>query len=148
MVFDMSESAKNYVKSVNTYSTSGQIDQWDLYYYCALIGMRHLRLCDDDVRLDEFSKTYTKAYFRSRNLIAGLLVDAELRRTGQDVTKDNISHMFSQYLCTSDLVLNSEGIKRLNRYAQGGFEYLNEKSSKLNDVFSLIRTCIKLINEE
>ncbi len=147
MVFDMSESAKNYVKSINTYSKSGQIDQWDLYYYCALIGMKHLRMCDKDFHLEEFNKSYSKSYFRSRMLIAAMVVDAELRRVGCDMTKENISDKFSDYLCTSDIVLNSEGIKLLNRYAQGGFEYLNEHASKQTDAFSFISTCISLINE-
>ncbi len=148
MVFDHSEGASDACKSIISHSISGPIDHMDFYYYCALIGFRYLLLGDSDIRLKEFSKDYTKSYARVRYLMAALLIDAELKRTGQNHSKENISAMFSKYLDNNDIVLKPEGVALMNRYAQGGFEYLSKNASSMNDTFQFIRTCEKLINEK
>ena len=147
MVFDHSESAKKMCASIRDNSNSGKIDDMDFYYYCALIGFKHQLLGDPNTKLIEFSKSYTKAYSRTRYLIAALMIDAELKRTGQNLSKDNISSMFSKYLDSNDNVLKPKGVDLLNRYSQGGFEYLLNNASSMTDSFQFIRTCVNLINK-
>jgi len=53
---------------------------FDAFYSCLLLGLdgeRHGRA--EDLETDEFAKVYPEAYRGQAELIAGLLVDAELR---------------------------------------------------------------------
>ena len=147
MGFKLSSEARKYFQTIKRYTNTGEIDFWDFYYYCALVGMKKQKISGEQEQLIEFMRGYDQDYLPSRYLIAGLLVDAELKRTCEPLTRENVHAKFSRYLDTSNEVLNNLGQDMLNRYAQGGFEYLRDNESQQKDSFSFISTCIQIINE-
>jgi hypothetical protein len=101
---------------------------FDAYYSCLLVGLdgeRHGRA--EDLETDEFSKVYPEAYRGQAELIAGLLVSAELRR--QEIEPEDRDSIEAEMVRLLDLKsstrLSGEGDRLLNLYAAVGFEKLD-----------------------
>lgn len=101
---------------------------FDAYYSCLLLGLdgeRHGRT--EDLEADEFAKVYPEAYRGQAELIAGLLVDAELRR--QEIEPEDRDSIESEMVRLLDLKsstrLSADGDRLLNLYAAVGFEKLD-----------------------
>lgn len=147
MSFKYSEEAKSAIAKINLYSRSGDIDVWDFYYYCSLIGMHFQKMCSEDVHLNEFSKNYTQQYYPYRHIIAGLLISTEIKRIGCKLDKENIIKQFKLLISSdSELILNSKGLNLLDRYAEGGFQILSEKYPSMTDAFDFLTTCVSIIS--
>jgi hypothetical protein len=101
---------------------------FDAYYSCLLLGLdgeRHGR--PEDLETDEFAKVYPEAYRGQAELIAGLLVSAELRR--QEIEPEDRDSIEAEMVRLLDLKsstrLSTEGDRLLNLYAATGFEKLD-----------------------
>ncbi|GEM_PF-1672437 len=105
----------------------------DKYYACLMLGLRACELgSEDDIVPNSFLAAgagYPEAYREIADLIAGLLVDAEIRRNSIDVkNRDQIESETVKLLEPhSTMGLSNKGIDLLNRYAAGGFEYLESE---------------------
>lgn len=101
---------------------------FDAYYHCLMCGLDQRRLGAEAEVGDEFVRDYVQAYQPHAELIAGLLIDAELARTQID-TNDVRSvekRMIELLDPTSATRLSSEGMELLNRYAAGGFDVVSD----------------------
>lgn len=103
---------------------------FDAFYCCLLVGLdmrRHGK--EEQLEPAEFTKVYPEDYRSQAELIAGLLVDAELAR--QDIREDDGPAIEQEMVRLLDLKsstrLSSEGDDYLNLYAAAGFEKLEER---------------------
>lgn len=101
---------------------------FDNYYLSLMIGLASLR--DDPLSNgDELVRRFPTPYFTVGKLVIGLLLIAETEKLGKKLTdKGDVEFLVNQYLDPNDAnSLNEAGFERLNRYANGGFNYLVER---------------------
>jgi hypothetical protein len=102
---------------------------FDAYYCCLLLGLDSRRLGDDSkLEADKFIEAYPESFKGQAELIAGLLVDAELNRLEIDLEdRARIEKEMVRLLdLTSPTRLSADGDRLLNRYAVSGFERLRD----------------------
>jgi hypothetical protein len=102
---------------------------FDAYYCCLLLGLNEGRIGDETrLETDKFIEGYPDTYKGQAELIAGLLVDAELRRLqiGPDEREDIERQMVHLLDLTSPTRLSLNGDHLLNRYAVTGFDRLQD----------------------
>jgi hypothetical protein len=134
MRFRLSKEAKgyfSYIMAEGGYSgDKGKFLQFDIYYYCALIGFSALRINEETSDLDDgFMQTYPKEYKNSKAYIAGLLVSSEFKRQRIDVTGGELEQLMLKYLDNeNDTHLSNEGFAKLDAYALAGLQIYKEKS--------------------
>jgi hypothetical protein len=107
--------------------TAGRFLLFDAYYCCALLGLDSARLGDDaELEGASFLAAYPEAYKGQAEIVAGLLVDAELRRLGinSDDRQDVEGKMVELLDLTSPSRLSVKGDNLLNLYAVTGFDRL------------------------
>jgi hypothetical protein len=100
---------------------------FDCYYSCLLIGLdRRRQGRPDQLEPTDFTRAYPDDYKGQAELIAGLLVEAELSR--QDIDPEDRESIESEMVRLLDLKsatrLSVEGDRLLNLYAAAGFEAL------------------------
>lgn len=110
---------------------------FDAFYCCLLVGLdlrRHGK--GEQLEPSEFTKGYPEDYRSQAELIAGLLVDAELAR--QDIREDDKQSIEQEMVRLLDLSsvtrLSDEGDRYLNLYAEAGFEKLEERIPAADNV--------------
>lgn len=106
----------------------------DKYYACLMLGLRAGELGSEDAMVPNSflaaGSGYPEAYRETADVIAGLLVDAEIRRNNIDVTdRDQIEREVVKLLKPkSAMGLSDKGIDLLNRYTARGLEYLKSET--------------------
>jgi hypothetical protein len=100
---------------------------FDIYYFCLMAGLLSGRRSEH--ASTEFVNTFVDDYKPVQTLIMGLLITAELKRLGIDVTekkrvRELISKLFAPNTPTN---LTDEGQRLLNSYASGGFDFISEE---------------------
>jgi hypothetical protein len=106
---------------------TGRFLLFDAYYCCLLLGLDSARLGDAaDLEAISFLTPYPEAYKGQSEIIAGLLVDAELRRLGidADAREDVEGKMVELLDLVSPSRLSAKGDELLNLYAVSGFDRL------------------------
>ena len=107
--------------------TSARFLLFDAFYCCMLLGLDQAKLGDES-RLEpaNFIIGYPEPYKGQAELIAGLLVDAEIRRLEiQPDDRDDIERQMVHLLdLSSPSRLSIDGDDLLNRYAVAGFDRL------------------------
>lgn len=132
MRFQMSKEMKNYFDNImNSGGAYGADDRkkfiiFDVYYYCALVGMAAVELDENKSNLDEgFVQEYPTSYKESKVQIAGLLVATEAKRMGIDMHSERLEEIMLEYLDDSEKTMLSEkGITTLNAYSLRGAQIL------------------------
>lgn len=110
---------------------------FDAYYCCMLLGLDDATLGDAS-RLEpaNFIVGYPEPYKGQAELIAGLLVDAEIRR--QKIRPDDRDDIERQMVHLLDLSspsrLSAEGDELLNRYAVTGFDRLKAAMTECDNL--------------
>ena len=105
----------------------------DKFYACLMLGLRAGELGQEvDITPNSFlapGAGYPEAYKETADLIAALLVDAEIRRNNIDVTDRDLIERETVKLLEprSALGLSNSGVDLLNIYAAGGLEYLKSE---------------------
>lgn len=108
----------------------------DKYYACLMLGLRASELgSEEDIASSSFLAAgagYPTAYRETGDRIAGLLVDAEIRRNYIDIKdREQIESETVKLLKPqSTMGLSDKGIDLLNRYAARGFEYLRDQMDR------------------
>lgn len=101
--------------------------KWDVYYLCLMAGFASGRSSESTAATDIFER-YPEEYRPARHFLIGLLVIAELKLTGVNRSdKAQVRELFKKLVQpngTNDLT--DLGMKRMNAYASGGYEYLAE----------------------
>jgi hypothetical protein len=101
--------------------------KWDVYYLCLMAGFASGRSSESTAATD-LTERYVEEYRPARHFLIGLLVIAELKLTGVNRTdKAQVRELFKKLVQpngTNDLT--DFGMRRMNAYASGGWEYLAE----------------------
>ena len=101
--------------------------KWDVYYLCLMAGFASGRSSESTAATD-LTERYVEEYRPARHFLIGLLVIAELKLTGVNRTdKAQVRELFKKLVQpngTNDLT--DVGMRRMNAYASGGWEYLAE----------------------
>lgn len=132
MSFVYPKGARSYFKAVEKVG-SGQAHfstMFDTYYLCMLVGLdaRMLASTDDLDASGTFVDYYPIEHQPHADVIAGLLIDAEMERNGIDVgNRKSIENLMIDLLePQSATKLSKTGIGLLNRYAAHGFQIIRE----------------------
>ena len=105
--------------------------KFDLYYFCVIAGLASGRLGDASsagAKSREIVDDFIQDYRKAQRLLIGLLVVAEARRGGIDLSeKPAVRQVFSRLVTPeSKTQLTDEGMRCLNAYASGGYDFLAE----------------------
>lgn len=106
---------------------------FDQFYLCLMVGLDDGRLApESELEPAEFNKGYTAPYKPFAPVIAGMLVEAEMRRQGIPTTKEAIQSEVRNLIEVGNggTQLKEEGTKLLSRYAARGFELIREEIPK------------------
>lgn len=103
---------------------------FDQYYFCLMVGLdKKVLLSEHHLEPDRFIDAYPGDYQSQADVIAGLLISAELVRKG--IEKDDrasIEHEMLRILDNNSATrLSEEGMKLLNQYAAYGFSTLRQE---------------------
>jgi len=106
--------------------------KFDIYYLCLIAGLasgRATELTGTAHPATDLVEKFVEDYRPASRLIIGLLVTAELRKSGIDVSeKAQVRALFKRLVDSeSPNSLTDQGMRRLNAYASGGYEYLAEQ---------------------
>lgn len=106
--------------------------KFDVYYLCLLAGLasgRATELAGASNPATDLVEKFVEDYRPASRLIIGLLVTAELRKSGIDVSeKAQVRALFKRLVDSeSPNSMTEMGMRRLNAYASGGYEYLAEQ---------------------
>ena len=83
----------------------------------------------------EIYRTFPAEYYKQRYHIIGLLIDAEIRRTGLDSSdRTNLERFMLKLVSMENPThLSEEGEKYLNRYAEGGYQLILEEIGMMDE---------------
>lgn len=125
---------------------------FDLYYFCLMAGFASGRSVDpaNGGSTREFVKGFIDDYKPAQRLIIGLLIAAELRKGKIDLAEKQAVRNTIRRLVDpqSGNGLTDEGMKRLNWYASGGYEFLAEKRDKPYAAEDFLRDYVTLVGNE
>lgn len=127
--------------------------KFDLYYFCLMAGFASGRASDNQtsgIGSKEFIDYFIDDYKPASRLLIGLLVIAEMKYKGIDVSeKAAVRALFKSLVDANNGSnnLTEEGMKRMNAYASGGFEYLAEqRDTKPYSVEEFLRDYVALLD--
>jgi hypothetical protein len=124
---------------------------FDLFYFCLMAGLLAGRRSDPTHggrSAPEFVQTFIEDYRAAQRLIIGLLIIVELKKQGIDLHEKASVRKTIQTLVDSQTPTNltDEGMRLLNAYASGGYDYISEmRSSKPYTVEEFLRDFVGLI---
>lgn len=101
---------------------------FDQYYLCLMAGFASNR-SNETGSTNELVENFPEDYKEASRFLIGLLVVAELRSAGIDLTeKEAVRERFRDLIDpASSNQLTNTGMRRLNAYASGGFDFLTEE---------------------
>ncbi|ATY84475.1 hypothetical protein CVV65_05485 [Kyrpidia spormannii] len=124
--------------------------KFDKYYMCLLLGLQERILGDEsDVESGYFVDSYPGPYATQADIIAALLIEAELDRQGLMLSDvQGVERLMRRILSPySSTRLSVDGIDLLNRYAAGGFSLLRQDIPPTNDVATFFKLYCKMLIE-
>ncbi len=132
MSFFFPRTARTYFKAITDGANElgTRFIMFDPFYCCLMLGLDQRKLGNpDDVEADAFINSYPDHYKPQADIIAGLLIDAELERKEIGVQdRASIEKLMVNLLDqTSATRLSTEGLRLLSQYAAGGFELIQER---------------------
>lgn len=127
MPFRLREDAEGWFKALDGKEPART--KFDLYYFCLMAGLASGRTSDpSDFGAREIVDEFIQDYQPAQRLLIGLLVTSEVNRGGIDLSeKEAVRAVFSR-LVTPDSTtqLTEEGMRCMNAYASGGYDFLSE----------------------
>jgi hypothetical protein len=99
---------------------------FDQYYFCLLAGFASGQTNEQD-KTTEMVDHFVEDYKEASNFLIGLLVMAELKKGGIEVfEREPVRDMFRRLVDpSSPNQLTDAGMRRMNAYASGGYDYLS-----------------------
>ena len=111
--------------------SSRELILFDAYYACLLVGTCLSGLGkESDLESNNFIDSYPESFKGSKEFIAGLIVEAELRRRDtEDYSERDFEREIARLLDVNSptRLSEGEGMAKANLYAAGGFEFIYEK---------------------
>ena len=129
MPFRLREDARQWFSELEGKEPTSTL--FDLYYFCLMAGLASGRSRDPatlGVSSREMVDDFIQDYRPAQRLLIGLLVVAEARKGGIDLQEKAAVREVFQRLVTPEAKtqLTEEGMRCLNAYASGGYEFLAE----------------------
>lgn len=123
--FRLSKAAEKWFEQI--YTVPPFKVKWDMYYMCLVAGFASGRSSDPGPATDLVER-WVEEYRPVSRLLIGLLVAAELKASKVPMTDSAmVKAEFRKLLDdSSSNDLSDTGMKRMNAYASGGFDYLTE----------------------
>jgi hypothetical protein len=121
--------------------------QFDKYYLCLLIGLDARRLGQpSDLESAEFIRAYPQDYSAQAEIIAGLLIDAELDRQAIGPTdRESIQQEMLRLLDHNSATrLSESGEQLLNQYAAGGLTILRDRLPSPQSLPDFLRAYVQV----
>lgn len=124
--FQLSADARKYFKHIIS-STELFSDLFDPYYFCLIAGFTSGKTAE--LPGTELTDYFIDNYKPAKNFLIGMLIISELKKGGIGLSEKDAVQKKIRYLIdpNSPNHLTDEGMKRMNAYANGGYEFLNEK---------------------
>ena len=148
--FRLRSDAENWFSEIE--STSHFRSKFDIYYFCLMAGFASNRSNEaplSGTASRDFIDYFIDDYKAASLLLIGLLVVSEMKYKGIDVTeKVAVRSLFKDLVDASNgnNFLTEHGMKRMNAYASGGFDFLAEnRDSKPYSVDEFLRDYVLLI---
>lgn len=129
MSFIFPKGARDFFKGIDKQGGQKFI-MFDQYYCCLLAGIESRRIgSEEDLEGEPFINAYPEDYRVQADIIAGLLIDAELDRKAIALEdKASIEQEMVKLLNpTSATRLSEEGNRLLNLYAAEGFRLVHDR---------------------
>lgn len=150
--FVLSDKAIEYFKSVELRKDNGPKFKvmFDVYYLCLMMGLYHRRQgTQDQISKPFFYDYYPEVYRDKSDLIAGLLIDAEMDRKGiQSSDRKSVERLMLQLIDHMSITkLSSYGMKLLNLYAAGGINYIHENIPNTQELEVFLIKYYELLNK-
>lgn len=125
--FRIREEALTWLSDVQRTLPGGSI--FDIYYFCAMAGLSSGRAEELTAPSREMVDYFVNDYKPAESFVVGMLVVAELKRGRIDLTEEGeVRNVFRNLVDgQGSNPLTTEGMSRLNAYANGGYEFLAEK---------------------
>lgn len=125
--FRIREDAITWLSEVQKTLSEGKI--FDLYYFCAVAGLAAGRAEELNSPSREMVDYFVADYKPAASFLLGMLVIAELKKGRIELTEDGeVRSVFRALVAgQGENGLTDEGMKRLNAYANGGYEFLAGK---------------------
>lgn len=122
---------RSYFKDIQGRTDGGARFEFDFdqFYLCLMVGLDDGKLApESDLEQAEFVKGYTATYRPYAPVIAGMLVEAEMRRQGVPVAKEAVQREILEIIEVGNggTQLKDEATTLLSRYAARGFELIRE----------------------
>jgi hypothetical protein len=134
-------------------STSHFRSKFDVYYFCLMAGFASHRSNEapiDGASTSGFIDYFIDDYKSASLLLIGLLVVAEMKYKGIDIQeKTAVRSLFKELVDANNgnNYLTDHGMKRMNAYASGGFDFLAEnRDAKPYSVDEFLRDYVPLIS--
>lgn len=128
--------------------------KFDIYYFCLMIGLASGRTNEAKASgnaAKEIVGYFIDDYRPASRLLIGLLVTSEMKFRGIDASeKPAVRALFKELVDAENgnHNLTDEGMKKMNAYASGGFDYLSEKrDSKPYHFEEFVRDYVELVDE-
>lgn len=122
---------------------------FDQYYLCLMAGFASGR-STEEAASTEMVEAFVEDYKPASLLLIGLLVIAELKKGGINVSeRAAVRDLFKRLVDPqSPNNLTDGGMRRMNAYASGGYDYLSERrETKPYSGEEFLRDYVQLINE-
>ena len=99
---------------------------FDRYYFCLMAGFASGR-SNETGTTTEMVENFPEDYKEASRFLIGLLVTAELKKAGIEIVeREAVRDMFKRLVDPqSPNELTDEGMRRMNAYASGGYDYLS-----------------------
>lgn len=127
--------------------------KFDLYYFCLMAGFSSGRSNETQLTgagSKEFIDYFIDDYKPASRLLIGMLVIAEMKYKGIDISEKVAVRALFKALVDANNGSNNltdEGMRRMNAYASGGFEYLSEKrETKPYSIEEFLRDYVTLVS--
>jgi hypothetical protein len=122
---------------------------FDFYYLCLMTGLASGRTTEN-APTTEMVEAFVEEYKPASRFLIGLLVIAEMKQVGIDVTeRAAVRALFKRLVDPhSPNQLTDEGMRRMNAYASGGYDFLAaRRETKPFSGEEFLRDYVQLINE-
>ena len=130
-MFKVHKDAKNWAE--NLFAKDSPVKTlMDVYYLSLMVGIgRGDCPSFEESRVIQITRTYTGGFLPYKDLLAGVLLVAEINNYGLPMERDTIrKKVFELFDSKSQTSLSEQGINIMNRYAFGGFELMKSKLKK------------------
>ncbi|QEE24968.1 hypothetical protein CS053_11025 [Rhodanobacter glycinis] len=128
MSFKLPKPAGAFFRLLLQSGSSGFETMFDAYYFCLMVGLDARTVGTEDEVGEEFVRDYVQSFQPYSDLIAGLLIDAELDRARIDPSdRGGVEKKIVELLNPNSATkLSDVGHALLNRYSAGGFNLLRD----------------------